>query len=59
MNKVQVKGNVKEAVDKVQAQAGKVAGSTERQTKGRSREVDGRAQHAIAGEKNLDRSQRC
>jgi len=47
MNKDQVKGTAKEAAGKVQAQVGKVAGSTEQQVKGHVREAEGKAQHVV------------
>lgn len=47
MNKDQVKGTVKEATGKVQAQVGKIVGSTEQQVKGHVREAEGKAQHVV------------
>jgi len=53
MNKDQVKGTVKEAAGKVQAQVGKVAGNKEQQVKGQVREAKGRAQHVVGDAKKL------
>lgn len=51
MNKDQVKGAVKEMTGKVQAQVGKVVGSTEQQVKGHIREAEGKAQHWVGDAK--------
>ena len=47
MNKDQVKGAVKEMTGKVQAQVGKVVGSTEQQVRGHIREAEGKTQHLV------------
>lgn len=53
MNKDQVKGTVKEVAGKVQAQVGKVVGSTEQQVKGHIREAEGKAQYVVGDAKKL------
>ena len=47
MNKDQVKGTVKDAVGKVQQEAGKVVGSKEQQAKGLEKQVEGKAQKMV------------
>jgi len=51
MNKDQVKGGVKDAVGKVQEQAGKLVGSKKQQIKGLSKQVAGKMQKGIGDAK--------
>ena len=47
MNKDQVKGAAKDAVGKVQKEAGKLVGSKEQQIKGLSKQITGKAQKGV------------
>ena len=47
MNKNQVKGVAKEAVGKVQEQAGKLVGSKKQQIKGLAKQVSGKVQQGV------------
>lgn len=51
MNKDQVKGAIKEAAGKVQAEAGKLVGSKEQQAKGVAHEIAGKAEKKIGDAK--------
>ena len=53
MNKDQVKGAVKEAAGKVQAEVGKVTGNATQQVKGAVREAEGRAQKMVGDVKAI------
>jgi len=53
MNKDQVKGTVKEAAGKVQAQVGKMTGNTEQKVKGQIREAEGKSQQVVGDAKAL------
>jgi len=53
MNKDQVKGTVKEAAGKVQAQVGKLTGNTEQKVKGHIREAEGKTQQVVGDAKEL------
>lgn len=47
MNKDQVKGTAKDAVGKVQEEAGKLVGSKEQEAKGLSKQATGKAQKSV------------
>ncbi len=47
MNKRQAKGTAKQAIGKVQQQAGKAIGSEKQQIKGLGKQIDGKAQKAL------------
>ena len=47
MNKNQVKGVAKEAVGKVQEQAGKLVGSKKQQIKGLAKQISGKVQQGV------------
>ena len=53
MNKDQVKGAVKEAAGKVQAQVGKLTGNTEQKVKGQIRAAEGKSQQVVGDAKAL------
>ncbi len=53
MNKDQVKGTVKEAVGKVQAEVGKVVGNKDQQVKGHAKEAEGKVQQVVGDAKEL------
>ena len=52
MNRDQVKGRVKEAVGKVQQQAGKATGSVKTQAKGLAKSVAGKVQKNVGDAAN-------
>ena len=53
MNKDQVKGSLKDAVGKVQTEAGKLTGNSDQQLKGLQKQVAGRAQKAVGDAKEV------
>lgn len=53
MNKDQVKGQVKDIAGKVQAETGKLVGSTEQHAKGIKLQVEGKAQKNLGDAKEL------
>lgn len=53
MNKSQVKGTVKDAVGKVQEEAGKLVGSKSQQAKGLEKQVEGTAEKKIGDVKQV------
>ncbi len=53
MNKDQVKGAVKEAAGKVQAEVGKLVGNTDQHVKGHILETKGKTQRVVGDAKQL------
>ena len=53
MNKNQVQGSVKDAVGKVQEQAGKLVGNKEQQAKGLQKQVEGKVEKRLGDGKEV------
>ncbi len=56
MDKDQVKGNIKDAVGKVQEKAGKMTGSQEHERKGVQKQAEGKTQEAWGDAKEAVRN---